>query len=36
MKKEVQVTMVGKVFRPNKRKVLVLNKCLEEYFELVN
>ena len=28
--------MVGKVFRPNKRKVLVLNKCLEEYFELVN
>ena len=35
MKKEVQLTVVGKVFRPNKKKVLVLNKCLEEYFELV-
>ncbi len=28
--------MVGKVFKPNKRKVLALNKCLEEYFKLVN
>ena len=36
MKKEVQVTVVGKVFRPNKKKVLTLNKCLREYFELVN
>jgi len=36
MKKEVQITVVGKVFRPNKKKVLALNRCLEEYFELVN
>ena len=36
MKKEVQVTVVGKVFRPNKKKVLALNRCLEEYFNLVN
>ena len=28
--------MVGKVFRPNKKKVLALNRFLEEYFELVN
>ena len=35
MKKEVQITVVGKVFRPNRRKVLALNKCLEEYFKLV-
>jgi IS605 OrfB family transposase len=36
VKKEVQLTVVGKVFRPNKKKVLALNKCLEEYFRLVN
>jgi len=36
MKKEVQVTVVGKVFRPNRKKVLALNRCLEEYFKLVN
>jgi len=35
MKKEVQLTVVGKVFRPNKKKVLALNKCLEEYLKLV-
>lgn len=35
MKKEVRITVVGKVFRPNRRKVLALNKCLEEYFKLV-
>jgi len=35
VKKEVQITVVGKVFRPNRRKVLALNKCLEEYFKLV-
>ena len=35
VKKEVQITIVGKVFRPNRRKVLTLNRCLEEYFELV-
>jgi len=33
-KKEVQLTVVGKVFKPNKKKVLALNKCLEEYFKL--
>jgi IS605 OrfB family transposase len=36
MSREVQVTVVGKVFKPNRKKVLALNKCLEEYFELVN
>jgi len=35
MGREVQVTVVGKVFRPNKKKVLALNRCLEEYFKLV-
>ena len=36
MKKEVQITVVGKVFRANRKKVLALNKCFKEYFELVN
>jgi len=36
VKKEVQLTVVGKVFKPNRKKVLALNKCLKEYFELVN
>ncbi len=36
MRKEVQLTVVGKVFKPNKKKVLALNRCLEEYFRLVN
>ena len=36
MRKEVQITVVGKVFKPNRKKVLALNKCLEEYFKLVN
>ena len=35
MKKEAQVTVVGKVFKPNKNKVLALNTCLEEYFRAV-
>ncbi|RLF80860.1 transposase [Thermococci archaeon] len=35
MKKETQVTVVGKVFKPNKNKVLALNTCLEEYFRAV-
>ena len=34
-KKEVQLTVVGKVFKPNKKKILALNKCLEEYLKLV-
>jgi len=29
------VTVVGKVFRPNPRKVLALNRTLGEYFMLV-
>jgi IS605 OrfB family transposase len=29
------VTVVGKVFRPNRRKILALNRCLVEYFRLV-
>ncbi len=35
MQKEVQVTVVGKVFKPNRKKVLALNKTLTEYFRLV-
>ncbi|TDA25624.1 MAG: transposase, partial [Archaeoglobi archaeon] len=35
MQKEVQICVVGKVFRPNKSKVLALNKTLREYFKLV-
>ena len=35
MQKDVQICVVGKVFRPNERKVLALNKCLSEYFRLV-
>jgi len=35
MRKDVQVTVVGKAFKPNKRKVLALNRCLCEYFRLV-
>ena len=35
MQKELQICVVGKVFRPNKSKVLALNKTLREYFKLV-
>jgi hypothetical protein len=35
MKKEVQVTVVGKVWDANKGKILALNKCLDEYFRAV-
>jgi len=35
MKKDVQVTVVGKVFKPNRLKVLALNRALNEYFRLV-
>jgi len=35
VRKDVQVTVVGKVIKPNKNKVLALNRCLEDYFELV-
>jgi putative transposase len=35
LQKEVQICVVGKVFRPNKSKILALNKTLSEYFKLV-
>jgi putative transposase len=35
LQKEVQICVVGKVFRPNKSKVLALNKTLGEYLKLV-
>jgi len=35
LQKEVQICVVGKVFRPNKSKVLALNKTLSKYFKLV-
>ncbi len=35
MLKDVQLTVIGKVFKPNRRKVLALNRCLEEYHRLV-
>jgi len=35
MKKEVQITVVGKVWNANKGKILALNKCLDEYFKAV-
>jgi len=35
LQKDVQICVVGKVFRPNERKVLVLNRTLGKYFRLV-
>jgi len=35
VQKEVQVTVIGKVFKPNTWKILALNRCLEQYFGLV-
>jgi len=35
LQKGAQICVVGKVFRPNKSKVLALNKTLSEYFKLV-
>jgi len=35
MQRDVHVTVVGKVFKPNRGKVLALNRALEEYFSLV-
>lgn len=35
MRKDVQICVVGKVFKPNRLKVLALNKTLDEYFRLV-
>ena len=35
VKKDVQICVVGKVFKPNREKVLALNTTLVEYFKLV-
>jgi hypothetical protein len=35
LQKDVQVCVVGKVFKPNRLKVLALNKALDEYSRLV-
>jgi len=35
VQKDVQVTVVGKVFKPNRLKVLALNRTLNKYFRLV-
>jgi hypothetical protein len=35
MQKDVQICVVGKVFKPNEQKLLALNECLGEYFRLV-
>lgn len=35
MQEDVQVTVVGKVFKPNRLKVLALNRTLSGYFRLV-
>ncbi len=35
MKKEVQITVVGKIWNANKGKILALNKCLDDYFKAV-
>ncbi|TDA25770.1 MAG: hypothetical protein DSO00_08280, partial [Archaeoglobi archaeon] len=35
LQREAQICVVGRVFRPNKSKVLALNKTLREYFKLV-
>ncbi|MCC6027622.1 MAG: hypothetical protein LM574_03420 [Archaeoglobus sp.] len=35
MQKEAQICVVGKVFRPNRSKILALNKTLSEYFKIV-
>ena len=35
MFKDVQVCAAGKVFKPNERKVLALNRCLSKYLRLV-
>jgi len=35
MQKDVQITVIGKVFKANRQKILSLNKTLNEYFKLV-
>jgi len=36
MQKDVQITVVGKVYKPNRSKVLALNKALNEYFRYLS
>ena len=35
MQKDTRVCVVGKVFRPNERKILALNRCLSGYLRLI-
>ena len=35
MQRDVQLTVIGKVFKPNSNKVLALNRALKEYSRLV-
>jgi len=35
LQRDVQLTVIGKVFKPNPNKVLALNMALKEYFRLV-
>jgi len=35
MQRYIRLTVVGKVFRPNRVKVFALNQCLAEYYRLV-
>ncbi|RLE41400.1 transposase, partial [Candidatus Woesearchaeota archaeon] len=35
LQRDVQLTVIGKVFKPNPNKVLALNMTLKEYFRLV-
>jgi IS605 OrfB family transposase len=35
LQKDVRICVVGKVFKPNERKVLALNRTLSKYFSLV-
>jgi hypothetical protein len=35
LQKDVQICVAGKVFNPNRLKVLALNRTLSEYFRLV-
>jgi putative transposase len=35
LQKDVRICLVGKVFKPNRLKILALNRALDEYFRLV-
>jgi hypothetical protein len=36
LQKDVQLTVIGKVIKPNRQKVLSLNQALHQYFRLVH